>query len=48
MKKIGIAENTEQRIVSGARVAFDPRTTAQADETRDPTNHKKNKKEASE
>jgi hypothetical protein len=38
--KIGINANTEQRIISGARVAFDPRTTGEANNTRDPKNRK--------
>jgi hypothetical protein len=31
---------TNRRIVSGARVNFDPRTTAEADTSRDPRNYK--------
>jgi hypothetical protein len=29
----------QRRIVSGARVMFDPRTTAEADKSRDPRNY---------
>jgi len=38
--KIGIRQWVEQRIISGARVAFDPRTTAEVDSTRDPQNYR--------
>lgn len=37
-KRIGIEQNTEQRVISGARVAFDLRTTAEANDTRSPKN----------
>jgi hypothetical protein len=37
-KRIGIDANSEQRIISGARVAFDTRITAEVDGTRDMTN----------
>jgi hypothetical protein len=39
-KLIGIRQNTFQRIASGARVAFDPRSTAEVCDTRDPENYK--------
>jgi hypothetical protein len=39
-RKVGIRENTRQTIVSGARVPFDPRGTAEANDTRDPKNYK--------
>lgn len=39
-KAIGIGENVQQRIISGARVAFDPRTTAEVCDTRSPRNGK--------
>lgn len=39
-KRIGIDQNSEQRIISGARVAFDKRITAEVDDTRDPTNRR--------
>ncbi|VIO73870.1 hypothetical protein CI41S_39790 [Bradyrhizobium ivorense] len=38
--RIGIDQNSEQRVISGARVAFDRRTTAEVDATRDPANRK--------
>lgn len=41
-QRIGIDEHSEQRIISGARVAFDPRTTAEVEATRDMTNRKSN------
>lgn len=37
-RKIGIDMNCEQRIISGARVAFDPRTTEEVCDTRSPKN----------
>ena len=37
-RKLGINQNSEQRIISGARVAFDPRTTAEVCDTRSPRN----------
>jgi len=43
-KKIGIEQNTEQRIIAGCRVAYDPRTTAEADSTRSPKNRKADEK----
>ena len=43
-KRIGISGHTEQRIISGARVAFDWRTTSEVDATRDPTNRKAGQK----
>lgn len=39
-RKIGIRENARQVIISGCRVAFDPRGTQEADNTRDPKNYK--------
>ncbi len=39
----GISQNVQQRIISGARVAFDPRSTAKAHATRDYTNRKSRK-----
>ena len=42
--KVGINANTEQRIISGARVAFDPCTTAEVSTTRDPKNRKADEK----
>jgi hypothetical protein len=41
---VGIANNTTQIIVSGARVAFDSRTTAEVTNTIDPTNRKRPKR----
>lgn len=43
-RRIGIDENTEQRVISGARVAFDARTTAEAHDTRSPKNRKAEEK----
>lgn len=37
-KKIGIANNTQARIISGAKVLFDFRRTEEVNDTRDPTN----------
>jgi hypothetical protein len=37
-RKIGIDQNSQQRIISGARVAFDPRTTAEVCDTRSAKN----------
>lgn len=37
-RKIGINANSQQRIISGARVAFDTRTTAEVCDTRSPRN----------
>jgi hypothetical protein len=42
--RIGIKENTTQIEVSGARVAFDARSTKEANETRDPRNFKAEEK----
>ena len=39
--RIGIDQNSVQRIVSGARVAFDTRTTEEVEKTRDPANRKR-------
>lgn len=39
-KPIGIRQHTIQKIISGARVAFDVRGTKEADETRDPNNYR--------
>ena len=39
-KLIGIRQNTIQVHISGARVAFDPRTTEEVCDTRDPENYK--------
>lgn len=39
-KRIGIDQNSVQKIVSGVRVAFDPRTTSEVEGTRDPANRK--------
>jgi hypothetical protein len=41
-QKIGIRQNAIQVFISGARVAFDPRTTEQVEKTRDPNNYKAN------
>jgi hypothetical protein len=38
------AERDRQRFISGARVAFDPRTTAEVISTRDSNNYKANEK----
>jgi hypothetical protein len=38
--KTGIRGWTQQRLISGARVAFDPRRTEQVDSTRDGNNYK--------
>ena len=38
--RTGIRQWTEQRIISGARVAFDPRTTEQVCTTRSDQNYK--------
>jgi hypothetical protein len=38
--RIGIDQHTEQRTVSGCRVAFDTRTTAEANATRSPNSRK--------
>lgn len=43
-KKVGIHGNVRQVLISGARVPFDPRTTAEAHDTRDMTNVKANEK----
>jgi hypothetical protein len=43
-QKIGIRQNVIQRFISGARVAFDPRTTAEVISTRDSNNYKANEK----
>lgn len=37
-KKIGIADNTQARIISGAKVLFDTRITEEVNDTRDPAN----------
>ena len=37
-RKVGINANTERRIIGGARVAFDTRTTAEVCDTRSPRN----------
>jgi hypothetical protein len=39
-KQIGIRQNTIQVRISGARVAFDPRTTAEVRDTLDDKNYK--------
>jgi hypothetical protein len=39
-KLVGIRQNVIQVYISGARVAFDPRTTAEVCETRDERNYK--------
>lgn len=39
-QRIGIDQHTQQRIISGARVAFDTRVTAEVADTRDMTNRK--------
>jgi hypothetical protein len=44
-QRIGIRQNAIQVEVSGARVAFDPRTTEQVEKTRDPNNYKADEKE---
>jgi hypothetical protein len=38
--RVGIEQHTQQRIVSGCRVRFDTRTTAEAHATRSPVSHK--------
>lgn len=43
-RQIGIRQNTIQVVISGARVAFDPRGTAEAHDTRDPKNYKADEK----
>lgn len=43
-QRVGIDDYTEQRIISGARVASDPRTTAEADAIRSPKNRKADEK----
>lgn len=42
---IGIRQNAIQVHISGARVAFDPRTTEEVEKTRDPKNYKAAEKE---
>ena len=42
-RAVGIPNNTTQIIVSGARVAFDSRTTEEVLSTIDPTNRKRRK-----
>lgn len=37
-RKIGITNNTQARIISGAKVLFDFRRTEEVNDTRDPTN----------
>ncbi len=39
-KQVGIRQNCKQIFISGARVAFDPRITAEVADTRDMTNYK--------
>lgn len=39
-QRIGIADHTQQRIIGGARVAFDSRITAEVNDTRDMTNRR--------
>lgn len=39
-QKTGIRQWTEQRIISSARVPFDPRRTDQVESTRDANNYK--------
>jgi hypothetical protein len=41
---IGIRQHSIQKIISGARVAFDPRTTEQVCTTRDPENYRTKEK----
>ena len=43
-QRIGIRQTTEQRIISGCRVAFDPRKTEEVNPTRDPENYKAREK----
>jgi hypothetical protein len=45
-KRTGIEQNTVQKIVSGARVAFDPRTTAEVITSIDMTNRKPRKSQS--
>jgi hypothetical protein len=40
MARVGINGHIEQRIIGGCRVAYDPRSTEQADKSRDPQNRK--------
>lgn len=42
--KTGIRQWTEQRIIGGARVAFDPRSTEKVETTRDANNYKASEK----
>ena len=39
-QSIGIRQNAVQRIISGCKVPFDPRTTEEVCSTRDPENYK--------
>ncbi len=43
-QNIGLRQNVMQRIISGARVAFDPRTTEEVCTTRDPENYRAKEK----
>jgi hypothetical protein len=39
--RIGIRQNAIQVFISGARVAFDPRTTEEVEKSRDPKNYRR-------
>lgn len=39
-QRIGIDHHIQQRVISGARVAFDPRLTSEVNDTRDMTNRR--------
>ena len=43
-QNIGIRQNVLQVVISGARVAFDPRSTEKVCTTRDPENYKAKEK----
>jgi len=43
-QSIGIRQNAVQRIISGCKVPFDPRTTEEVCSTRDPENYKAKEK----
>ena len=42
--EVGIRKNSIQTFISGARVAFDPRTTEEVSRSVDPTNYKAQEK----
>lgn len=41
---VGIRQNAIQVFISGARVAFDPRTTEEVEKSRDPKNYRNEEK----